>query len=81
MTYGCQEGFSNKSSTRIQLPRVSDSPSIPSRSTYEEFHFRDLLVHLFHELDDEIHQLMFQHSLCVEVGDEERDIVPLDARQ
>ena len=46
--------------------------------TYKKLHFRYLLVYLFHKLDNEIHQLMLQHFLCVEIGDEERDVVPLN---
>ena len=38
-------------------------------SVQEELHFRDLLVHLFHELNDEIHQLVLQHFFCMRVGD------------
>ena len=45
--------------------------------SYEELHLRDLLVHLLHELDDEIHQLMLQHFLGVEVGDKEGDVIAL----
>ena len=44
---------------------------------YKELHLRDLLVHFLHKLDDEIHQLVFQHLLGVEVGDEEGDIITL----
>lgn len=45
---------------------------------YEELHFRDLLVHLLHKLNDEINQLMLQHLLCMEVGNQERDVISLD---
>ena len=46
--------------------------------TYEKLHLRDLLVDLLHELDYEVDQLVLEHLLGVEVGDEERDIVALD---
>jgi hypothetical protein len=49
-----------------------------SRRTYKELHLRDLLVDFLHKLDDEVHQLVLQHLLCVEVGDQERDVVSLD---
>lgn len=45
--------------------------------TYEELHLRDFLVHLFHELNDEVNQLMLQHGLRVEIRDQERDIIAL----
>jgi hypothetical protein len=38
---------------------------------YEELHLRDLLVDLFHELDNKVDQLMLQHLLGVEIGDQE----------
>ena len=38
---------------------------------YEKLHFRNFLIHLFHELDNEVDQFMLQHGLCVEVGDKE----------
>lgn len=44
-------------------------PRKESRNAYEELHLRDLLVYLFHELNDEIHQLVLQHLLGVEVRD------------
>ena len=45
--------------------------------TYEELHLRNLPVDLLHELNDEVHQLVLQHLLGMEVGNEERDIVAL----
>ena len=42
-----------------------------TRATHKQFHFRDLLVNFFHELNDEIHKLVFKHLLCVKVGDQE----------
>ena len=48
-----QEGLGNKSSSCIQ----------------EEFHFRDLLVNLFHELYYEIDQLVLQHLFCMRIRD------------
>ena len=54
-TYRCQEALSNETSSCVQ----------------EELHLRDLLVHILHELNDEVHQLVLQHLLSVEVGDEE----------
>jgi hypothetical protein len=44
---------------------------------YEELHFRNLLVNLFHELDDEVDKLVLEHLLGVEVCNEERDVVSL----
>lgn len=45
---------------------------------YEELHFRNLLVNLLHELNDKVDELVLEHFLRVEVGDEERDVVALD---
>jgi hypothetical protein len=42
-----------------------------------QLHLTDLLVDLFHEMDDEVHQLVLVHLLCVEVGDEETDVIAL----
>ena len=47
------------------------------RTTYEKLHLGDFLVHLLHELDDEINQLVLQHLFGVRVGDQERDIIAL----
>jgi hypothetical protein len=44
---------------------------------YEELHFRNFLVHLLHKLNDEVHQLMFEHFFGMSVGDQERNIVSL----
>ena len=38
-----------------------------SRKTYEELHLGYLFIYLFHELYDEINQLMLQHLLRMEV--------------
>lgn len=48
-----------------------------SSSVQEELHLRDLLVHILHELNNEVHQLVLQHLLGVEVGDEERNVIAL----
>ena len=48
------------------------------RETYEKLHLRYLLVYLLHELNDEVHQLVLQHLLGVEVRNQERDIITLD---
>lgn len=45
--------------------------------SHEELHLRNLLVYLLHELDYEVDQLVLQHLLSVEVGDQERDIISL----
>lgn len=39
-------------------------------ATYEELHLRDFLIHFLHELNDEVDQLMLQHGLRVEVGNQ-----------
>ena len=56
---------------------------LPKRCTgdwaaYEELHLGDLLVNLLHELDDEVHQLVLQHLLRVEVRNQEGDIISLN---
>ena len=38
---------------------------------YEELHFRDLLVDFLHELNDKVDELVLQHFLGVEVGNQE----------
>jgi hypothetical protein len=45
--------------------------------TYEKLHFRNLLVHLFHELDHEINKLVGKHFFRVEVRNEETDVISL----
>jgi hypothetical protein len=75
--YRCQEGLGHKTSSCVQLSWVSMSPVETSTHAYEELHFRDLLVHFLHELDDEIHQLVLQHLLGMEVGDEKGDVITL----
>lgn len=42
-----------------------------------EFEVADLLVDLLHEADDEVYELVFEHALQVEIGDEEADVVAL----
>lgn len=44
----------------------------------EELHLGNLLVYLFHELDDEVNKLVLEHLLGVEVCNEEGDVVSLD---
>lgn len=64
-THWCQEALRNETGSGVQ----------------EELHLRDLLVHILHELDNEVHQLVLQHLLGVEVGDEEGDIIALANNQ
>lgn len=47
---------------------ISNDPVARENGTYKELHLRYLLVHLLHELDDEVNKLVLQHLLCVEVG-------------
>ena len=47
------------------------------QSTYEKLHLGYLLIHLFHELDDKINQLMLQHLLRMEICYQERYVVSL----
>lgn len=46
--------------------------------TYEELHLRYFLIYFLHELNDEVDQLVLQHSFCMEVRDQERDVVSLE---
>ncbi len=46
-------------------------------TAYEELHLGNLLVHLFHKLDDEVHQLVLQHLFGMEVRDQEGYVVSL----
>jgi len=43
-----------------------------------QLHFADLLVNVCHELDDEVDQLVLEHSFGVEVGHQEADVITLD---
>lgn len=43
-----------------------------------KLHLGDLLVYLFHELDDEVDEFVFEHGFGMEVGDEEGDVVAGD---
>ena len=49
-------------------------------STHGQLHGGHLLVDLFHEVDDEVNELVLEHFLGVEVGDEERDVVTLSEK-
>lgn len=42
-----------------------------------QLHFTDLFVNFLHEMNDKVHQFMFVHLLCVEVGDEKADVIAL----
>ena len=48
------------------------------RVAYKELHLGNLLVNLLHELNDEVNQFVLQHLLCMEVGDQEGDVISLD---
>lgn len=48
-----------------------------NQHTYKEFHLRNFLVHLFHEFNHEINELVGEHLFRVEVRDEETDIIAL----
>jgi hypothetical protein len=61
-TYWCQERLGHETGPRIQ----------------EQLHLGNLLVHLLHELDNEIDELMLQHLLGVEIGNEEANIISFD---
>lgn len=42
-----------------------------------QLHFTDLLVDFFHKVNHKVHQFVFVHLLCVEVGDQKTDVVAL----
>jgi len=42
-----------------------------------QLHLTYLLVNLFHEVDDEVDQLVFVHLLCVKIGYQEADVIAL----
>lgn len=46
-----------------------------------QFHLTNFLVDLLHEVDDKVHQLVFVHLLCVEVGNQEANIISLQRKQ
>lgn len=60
-TYRSQESLGNETGTGVE----------------EELHLGNLLIDLFHKVDDEVDKFVFQHSFSVEVGDQERDVVTL----
>ncbi len=45
-----------------------------------EFHFTNFLVNFFHEVNDKINQLVLVHLLCVEICDQEADVVTLKSK-
>ena len=45
---------------------------------YKELHLGNLLVNLLHELNDEVNQLVLEHLLCMEVGNQKGDVISLD---
>lgn len=76
----------------VKLQRVSILPELESGNTYrcqealghetgpcvqEKLHLRDLLVNIFHELNDKVDQLVLQHLFRVEVRNQERDVIAL----
>lgn len=65
----------NESRRHLHKDRL---PPHPPGATYEELHLRNLLVNLLHKLNDEIDQLVLQHLLGVEVGDQEGNVVSLE---
>lgn len=75
---GVRKDSATKRALAFNWPVLARARRHVSRLPYKELHFRDLLVDLFHELNDEVDQLVLQHLLGVEVGDEERDVVALD---
>lgn len=46
-----------------------------------QFHLAYLLVDFLHEVDNEVHQLVFVHLLRVEVGNQEANIISLNRNQ
>lgn len=86
-----QERFCHESCPRVQLfkrsvdlrsaegkiPRLWYESLQRLRETYEKLHLGNLFIYLFHELYDEIHQLMLQHLLRMEIRYQERDVVSL----
>ena len=79
-TYRSQEALRHETCSCVQLYMVSmyaEQAATTLVETYEELHLRYLLVHLLHELYDEIHKLMLQHLLGMVIRDQERDIITL----
>lgn len=60
--------------TPTHRPQITLSDN-PSPSIQAQLHLTNLLIHILHELNDEIHQLVLEHRLCVGVCDEEGDVV------
>lgn len=51
----------------VSIRKLADNPRI----SYEKFHLRDLLVDLFHELYDKVHQFVLQHFFRMGIRDQE----------
>ena len=45
---------------------------------HRELHLRNFLIDFLHKVDNKVHQLVSQHLLGVEVGDEKADVISLD---
>lgn len=46
-----------------------------------QFHLWYLLVNLLHEVNNKVNKFVFEHLLCVEVCDEEGDIITLQQKK
>lgn len=85
---GAQEGGEIKTSSfslssRLDLDLLGEDVEVglgddTGTGVDRGLHLGDLRVDVLHKLNNEIDQLVLVHSLGVEVGDEERDIVSLD---
>ncbi|USP81143.1 hypothetical protein yc1106_08417 [Curvularia clavata] len=75
---GVRKDSATKRALAFNWPVLACTCHELSMLPYEELHFGDLLVDLLHELNDKVDELVLQHFLGVEVGDQERDVVALD---
>jgi hypothetical protein len=44
-------------------------------SIHSQFHFADFLVYIFHKLDDEIDEFVFEHQFGVSIGNQKADVI------
>lgn len=69
--FSCSTGQIICGSADGEMPEMRYESLQVIRKTYEKLHLRNLLIHLFHELYDEINQLMLQHFLGMKIGYQE----------
>lgn len=75
-SHRCQEGFCNESGSSIKLHTcqpllLQKGIELGFVATYEKLHLGNFFIHLLHELNDEINQLVFEHFFRMGIRDQE----------